>query len=85
MVDVDSYDEYVVNALRGSDESDEDYVGTPSVTCDQRFLLNGATAKEARKLAAKVQIFADQLRAAADRLDEIEKGSELVRTPGGGR
>lgn len=74
MVDLDSFDEYVANALRGSDEPDEDYVGKPSVSCDQRFQLHGGTAQEARRLAAKVQILADQLLAAADRLDEIQRG-----------
>jgi hypothetical protein len=74
MVDLDSYDEYVVGVLRGSDAPDEDYVGTPSVSCDQRFRLDGGGAANARRLAARVQVFADQLRAAADRLDEITRG-----------
>lgn len=71
MVDLDSFDEYVVNALRGSDEPDEDHVGRPSVSCDQRFRLSGGTPADARRLAARVQVFADQLRAAADRLQQL--------------
>lgn len=74
MVDLDSFDEYVVNALRGSDAPDEDYVGSPSISADQRFRLHGGTAADARRLAARVQVFADQLRAAADRLDEVTRG-----------
>lgn len=73
VVDVSSYDEYAVGHLRGLGVPDEDYVGKPTITCDQRFLLDGATAKEARRMAARVQILADQLRAAADRLDEIRE------------
>lgn len=74
MVDLDSFDEYVVNALRGSDEPDEDYVGKPFVSCDQRFQLSAGTPADARRLAERAQVFADQLRAAADRLDEIGGG-----------
>lgn len=74
MVTVESYDEYVANALRGSDAPDEDYVGTPSVSVDERFQLDGGTAGEARRLAARVQILVDQLLVAADRLDEVRKG-----------
>lgn len=74
MVDLDSFDEYVVNALRGSDAPDEDYVGKASVSCDQRFQLNGGTAADARRLAARAQVLADQLRAAADRLQRLTDG-----------
>lgn len=71
MVDLDSSDEFVVNALRGSDKPDEDYVGKPSVSCDQRFQLSAGTPADARRLAERVQVFADQLRAAADRLQQL--------------
>lgn len=71
MVDLDSFDEYVVNALRGSDAPDEDDVGKPSISCDQRFQLSGGTAADARRLAARAQVLADQLRAAADRLQQL--------------
>lgn len=74
MVDLDSFDEYTVNALRGSDEPDEDYVGKPSVSCDQRFQLSGGTPADARRLAERAQVFADQLRAAADRLQQLSDG-----------
>lgn len=74
MVDLDSFDEYTVNVLRGSDEPDEDFVGKPSVSCDQRFRLDGGTAADARRLAARAQVFADQLRAAADRLQQLTNG-----------
>jgi hypothetical protein len=74
MVDLDSFDEYVVNALRDSDAPDEDYVGAPSISADQRFRLHGGTAADARRLAARVQVFADQLRAAADRLEQLKNG-----------
>jgi hypothetical protein len=71
MVDLDSFDEYTVNALRGSGEPDEDLPGEPSISCDQRFELYGGTAADARRLADRVQVFADQLRSAADRLQQI--------------
>lgn len=74
MVDLDSSDEYVVNALRGSDAPDEDHVGEPSISCDQRFQLSDGTAADARRLAVRAQVFADQLRAAADRLQQLTNG-----------
>jgi hypothetical protein len=73
VIEVTSYDEYAVGFMRGPDVPDEDYVGTPSIFCDQRFYLDGAGAKEARRAADRAQVLADQLRAAADRLDEIRK------------
>lgn len=74
MVELDSFDEFVSNTLRGSDAPDEDYVGKPSVSCDQRFQLSGGTAADARRLAARAQVLADQLRAAADRLQQLSDG-----------
>lgn len=74
MVKIESFDEYAANALRGSDEPDEDWVGKPGIGCDVRIKLGSATASEARRAAEKAQRLADQLRAAADRLDEINKG-----------
>lgn len=74
VVEAASYDEFAVGYMRGPDVPDEDWVGEPFIFCDQRFLLDGAKATETRRMAARVQILADQLRAAADRLDEIARG-----------
>lgn len=76
MVTLTAMDEFCIGELRRPGSPDEDVVGSLAIEADERFLIDGCSADEAREFAAKALRLAAELLAAADRLDEITGGSK---------
>lgn len=74
MVALSAMDEFVVGEVRKPGAADEDHVGMLAITADERFLLDGVSSDQARAFAARAERLAEELRAAADRMDEIQGG-----------
>lgn len=74
MVTLSAMDEYVVGELRKSGALNEDLTGALAIEADERFLIDGVSAAEAREFAAKALRLAAELLAAAARLEEIQGG-----------